>query len=71
MELNHDIQISGTSIEIFGEEKESRIQTYPLENDLIKYNMLYFCCFAHPTLIMRRSFFTKLTYTTGAIEDYR
>lgn len=71
MDLNQSVQISGTSIEIFGENKESRIQAYPLQNDLIKYNMLYFCCFAHPTLIMRRSFFTKLSYTPGPIEDYR
>ena len=30
MELNQDIHVSGTSIEIFGQDKESRIQTYPL-----------------------------------------
>jgi hypothetical protein len=30
MDLNEGIQVSGTSIEIFGQDKESRIQTYPL-----------------------------------------
>ncbi len=38
---------------------------------MIKFNMLYYCCFAHPTLIMRRRFFTQLNYSPGKIEDYR
>ena len=71
MELNQTIQVSGTAIEIFGQDKECRIQWYPLQDDIIKINMLYYCCFAHPSLIMRREFFTKLTYTAGPIEDYR
>jgi hypothetical protein len=33
--------------------------------------MLYYCCFAHPSLMMRRRFFDTLTYASGKIEDYK
>lgn len=71
MQLNPSVDICGTAIEIFGEKRSSKIINYPTENSLIKFNMLFFCCFAHPSIMMRRKFCESLSYSSGAMEDYR
>lgn len=72
MELNPEVSLSGTSIELFKDQKSQGIISYPGQNDLIKFNMLFYCCFTHPTLIYRRDFAVKhLKYQAGKIEDYR
>ncbi len=71
MELNPGIDVCGTSIQLFGENRKSKIINYPSQDALIKFNMLFFCSFAHPTILMKRSFCEKLNYQEGPLEDYR
>jgi len=71
MQLNKSVDICGTAIEMFGEDRKSKIISYPTENSVIKYQMLFFCCFAHPTIMMTCKFCESLTYKAGPMEDYR
>lgn len=69
METNPGISICGTSVEIFTQEK-TKILTFPCHNETIKYSMLFYCCFAHPTLMFKRFFFEAHAYKEGRMEDY-
>lgn len=33
--------------------------------------MIYYCPFAHPSVIMRKRFYLELKYESGSMEDYR
>jgi hypothetical protein len=69
METNPDISLCGASVEAFSKDK-SKIMTFPCHNIIIKYSMLFFCCFAHPTMMFKREFFEAHSYKEGPIEDY-
>ena len=71
MQLNPSIDVCGTAIEIFGENRQSKIINYPTENSLVKFNMLFYCCFAHPTIMMRKEFCSSIFNNSGPMEDYR
>lgn len=71
MQFNPSIDVCGTAIEIFGENRQSKIINYPSENSLVKFNMLFYCCFAHPTIMMRKEFCSSIVYNSGPMEDYR
>ena len=63
MQTNPDIHLVGTAIETFGENRERKILIYPLQDALIKFNLLFYCCFAHPTMMMRVSIIDELKYS--------
>jgi hypothetical protein len=46
--------------------------SYPIRNELIKFNMLFYCCFAHPTIMFRSETIGKDIVYKGNIkmEDY-
>jgi len=73
MDKNPDIGFSGSSVEAFG--AHSNIWSYPVKSELIKIELLFRSCFAHPSIIFRRELFKKynLTYDSDypSAQDYR
>ncbi|MDE6284366.1 MAG: glycosyltransferase, partial [Bacilli bacterium] len=62
--LKHpEISICGTRAIII-DEKDKLIRKFivPLRNESLKSNILFFCPFIHPTVMMRREIFTYCTY---------
>lgn len=57
MDKNPEIGICGSFIEKFG--AETGIGKYPLINDLIKINLLFYSALAHPTVMFRNSLLRK------------
>jgi hypothetical protein len=73
MIMNPEVSVSGSSVELIKPDgSHSSILTYPTHDSMIKFNMLFYCCFAHPTIIMRKDFAQRITYEMhGKLEDYR
>ena len=57
MNANPSIDICGSSVLVFSDQQNStsnqKIISYPNLDSLIKFNMLFSCCVAHPTLMFR------------------
>ena len=80
MQKNKDIDIVGSSIMQFSDQARSasscRIISYPTIDSLIKHNMLFYCCLAHPSVLFRASTMRdRVLYNTEdpdvrAFEDY-
>ncbi|MCK7484524.1 MAG: hypothetical protein MZU97_02470 [Bacillus subtilis] len=51
--------ICGTWIEQFGENINSTVFEYPVERDLVKTKLFFFCALAHPSVMMRKSLLDK------------
>jgi hypothetical protein len=73
MDLNSDIDILGCNVQLIGaDRKDQKVMCFPLNDELIKYNMNYYCPLAHPTIMVRLSTMkNKLLYQGRKIEDYR
>jgi len=69
MEENQDIGICGTFIESFGKNINNRIQRYPLENAQLRPILLFTSCFAHPTVMIRKSILDKFNLKYN--EEYK
>ena len=77
---NPDVDILGSNILQFSDQNRSlaasKIIGYPTLDQLIKFNMLFHCCLAHPSVIFRASSIgNKVIYDTRdpdvrAFEDY-
>ena len=78
---NSHIDIVGSNVVVFYEHSTSagacKIFSYPTLDGLIKFNMLFSCCLAHPSIVIRASsqLMSCLTYATDhaeskAFEDY-
>ena len=80
MQRNPDIDIVGSNIQIFNEQSRTsaacKVIGYPTQDALIKHNMLFHCCIAHPSVVFRvSSLGNKIAYNTedpdtSAFEDY-
>ncbi|WP_171017447.1 glycosyltransferase family 2 protein [Aliarcobacter thereius] len=57
MENDIDIVVCGSWINIFGENRRDKIAKYFVKDRQIKANLLISCCFAHPSVMMRKSAF--------------
>ena len=59
-------------MQLFGNSQEPKIISYPVRDDLIKFNMIFYCCMAHPTIMFRNTTIgPTLEYEkTDRIEDY-
>ncbi len=74
LDLHPTIDLLGSSVFLFGERKDQKVIHYPGQHQLIKYNMLYFCSVAHPSLMLRASRVREegVRYESGVkMEDYR
>ena len=77
---NPDVDILGSSVLMFSDQSRSlaasKIIGYPTLDGLIKFNMLFHCCLAHPSVMFRaQSVGSKIMYNTDdpdvrAFEDY-
>lgn len=77
---NPTVDIVGSSVLMFQEKLQSfigsKVIAYPTLDQLIKFNMLFSCCLAHPSLMFRaKSIGDKLRYgsdnpASKAMEDY-
>jgi len=74
MEGNPDIGISGTWVQIFGEQSNNAVWKYPYDPKEISYALLFNSVLAHPSVIIRMSFLKNygLRYDPEYIyaEDY-
>lgn len=80
MQRNRDIDILGSNIMQFTDQSRSastcRIIGYPTIDSLIKHNMLFYCCLAHPSVMFRaETTRSRIVYNTDdpdvrAFEDY-
>lgn len=80
MQRNRDIDILGSNIMQFTDQQRSpttcRIIGYPTIDSLIKHNMLFYCCMAHPSVMFRvETTRNRIVYNTDnpdvrAFEDY-
>lgn len=78
---NPDLDIVGSSVLLSNESntnlaQSGKVVTQPTLDGLIKFNMLFYCCLAHPTLMFRVSTVAnKIRYSikdevSKAFEDY-
>ena len=75
---NPIITVAGSSVLLFKddgqkfqirEEGQYKVVTYPTEDGMIKLNMLFYCCLAHPSLIIRAKTF-NCKYDTERIDHF-
>jgi len=73
---NPTVSIAGSSVLLFKDDGQKfefkpdgqyKVVTYPTEDGMIKLNMLFYCCLAHPSLIIRASQF-NYKYSTDNTE---
>lgn len=71
MESNVDISVCGSFLETIGKE-EKRIWKYPITPESIKVTLMFNSPLAHPSVIIRKSFFDKAVYSLEyqKAEDY-
>lgn len=77
---NPDIDIVGSNILMFKDQSQSatqcKVHAYPTLDKLIKHNLLFHCCIAHPTVMFRAaSLGNRIVYNTEdpdvrSFEDY-
>lgn len=73
MELNPSIDICGTSMIVLRQNSEPRVITMPSYDPIIRYNMAFYCCLGHPTVMFKASRIKLIQYSlqdTDMIEDY-
>lgn len=70
MKRNPDIDIVGSNILMFKDQSQNaatncKVMSYPTLDQLIKFNMLFHCCIAHPSAMFRvASLGNKIVYNT-------
>ena len=77
---NKEVDIVGSNILMFNDQNRAastcKVMGYPTLDKLIKFNMLFHCCLAHPTVMFRAATLpNKIVYNTEdldvkAFEDY-
>jgi hypothetical protein len=77
MLANPSVDLSGSSVIMFSEQNHNlrKVVVHPTHNTLIKQDMLFYCCLAHPSLIIRQRAFPRIRYdeqqkTAQFPEDY-
>ena len=76
LETNRDVDIVGSNIEVFNDSNPNqyRFQTYNSHPLIMKYNSLFSCPFAHPTVVIRVQSLDKIVaYDPSELqmEDYK
>lgn len=59
MQENQDIGVCGTWAEVFGDNRKNRLLKHPINHDELKVRLLFSVCFAHPTVMIRKSVLDK------------
>lgn len=75
MDEHPNIAVLGTSIKIFGDNIRDRVVDYATDSDMIKVNLLFHSCFAHPSVMIRKQvldeFNLKYDSQYQGREDYK
>lgn len=67
----HNLDLCGSWIQPFTENRILPFRKYPEKHEDITISMIFFNCFAHPSMIIRNKVFSKLKYNDEAAEDYQ
>ena len=72
MELNPSIDICGTSMIILRQNSEPRVITMPSHDAIIRFQMTFYCCLGHPTVLFKVSRASMIQYAHDEplLEDY-
>lgn len=71
MALNPSVDICGTSMIILKQNTEPKVITMPSHNEIVRFNMMFYCCLGHPTVMFKASKASQLVYAEeDLIEDY-
>jgi len=72
MEMNPSIEICGTNMIILKQNSEPKIISLPSHDQIIRLNMLFYCCLGHPTVMFKASKAAQLVYSSeeSLMEDY-
>lgn len=74
MDKHSDIAVLGTAIKIFGDNTSEQVRTFSTKPHVLKVDLLFASCIAHPTVIMRKKILDQLglRYDENfvGIEDY-
>ena len=65
MEANEEVDVCGSSVILFADHNPNlrKAIVHPTHHSLIKQDMLFYCCLAHPSLIIRNRVFPRICYT--------
>ena len=70
--VKDNIDICGSSVQLFNDEGDIKIWRYPVLDQDIKFTLLFTCSFAHPSVMIRKKVFKNLKYKNYKnSEDYK
>ena len=70
--VKDNIDICGSSVQLFNDEGDIKIWRYPVLDQDIKFTLLFTCSFAHPSVMIRKKVFKNLKYKNYInSEDYK
>lgn len=69
----NELDVCGSYIELFGNNIKERIIKNPLNNDDIRFSLLFFSSLAHPTVVFKKEVFKKVKYNIEykVAQDYQ
>lgn len=67
----HNLDLCGSWTQPFTAEKILPIRKYPEKHEDIIITMIFFNCFAHPSMMIRKKVFSRLKYNNEVAEDYQ
>ena len=72
MESNPDVDICGTNMLILKQNSEPKVIAMPTVDSMIRFNMMFYCCLGHPTLMFKSSKVQSMIYNEDEplLEDY-
>jgi glycosyltransferase involved in cell wall biosynthesis len=68
-----ELDVCGSYIKLFGKNKKEYIIKYPLNDEDIRFSLLFFSCLAHPTIVFKNKVFDKVKYNVDykVTQDYQ
>lgn len=68
----HNLDICGSFVEAF-DNNSTQQYSYPINDADIKFTLLFYCCLAHPSVLIRKKVFDKIQYNINykQAQDYQ
>lgn len=67
----HKLDLCGSWIQPFTKDRILPLRKYPINHDDIVITSLFYCPFAHPSMMIKSTVFTNLSYDNEVAEDYQ
>jgi len=69
----NEIDVCGSFIKLFGDSRKEQVIKYPLNNQNIRFSLLFFSSLAHPTVMFKKEVFNKVKYNIDykVAQDYQ